>query len=49
MRAIVAVADLVVSWTLVALTVTEVAVVDVVKRPADVTLPPEADQVTAEL
>ncbi len=45
----VAVADLVGSWTLVAFTVTAVAVVDVVSRPAEVMLPPEADQVTAEV
>src|SRR5689334_1549814 len=42
-----AVADLVVSCTLVAVTVKEPAVAPAVKRPVEVTVPPVAAQVTA--
>jgi len=44
----VVVADLVGSWMLVALTMTEVPVVGAVRTPAEVMVPAEADQVTAE-
>src|SRR5579859_3691588 len=46
-NAIVATADLVGSWTLVAVMVTEVPVAGAVKAPVEEIVPAEADQVTA--
>jgi hypothetical protein len=41
-------ADLVASWVLMAVTVTEVPVVGAVSTPAEEMVPAEVDQVTAE-